>query len=164
MAIILEGFDGAGKSTLAEKLGFSVMHAGGPPRDFQHMKECLDNQLAKCEPGVIFDRVTCISHQVYGGHMFDSMLLDYMSQMLRKPHTILVYCRPPDEILMDFSRHIPKIHDSKQHLEDIEANVKLYIERYDHIMSTVANVKFDYTKHGEDVDFINALINTQVSV
>ena len=162
MAIILEGFDNSGKSSLADRLGFPVLHAGGPPANDIELRACLDKQLSDCKPGVTFDRVSCISDQVYGGKMFHEMHKWYLKRMLDQPATIVIYCRPPDEFLKDFSGHIRKSHDSDQHIEDIEANMALYIKRYDDLMITIPHVKYDYVINGTDPRFIRTIINSQV--
>lgn len=160
--IILEGFDNSGKSTLANKLGLPVKHAGGPPKDFKQLVANLEEQLEHCGKPVILDRVTCISDQVYGNKMFDSHLQAYLRQMLKCKNTVLVYCRPPIETILNFSDHQVKAHDTEEHLEDIKSNAIKYIDRYDQLMSTIDHVKFDYTKDGDNMAFITGLILSQV--
>lgn len=162
--IILEGFDGAGKTTLANKLKFPVKHAGGPPKTLQQLITNLKEQGAWCGQRVILDRVTCISHQVYGNNMYDTKLMHCLRQMLDCKNTILVYCRPPDEVLLDFSNHEIKEHDSEEHIEDLKRNVRLYIDRYDELMSPLIHVKYDYTVDGNNEKFIKALIHSQVKI
>lgn len=164
MAIILEGFDGSGKSTLAAKLGLPILHAGGPPKDAVQLQMNLSEQLENCIHPVILDRVSCISHQVYGGHLFEDRLMMYLHAMLKTPKVVLVYCRPPLEILVDFSNHEVKDHDTPEHLADIEANKLVYINRYDLLMANVTHVKYDFTVHGNNQEFINGLIYSQRKV
>lgn len=162
--IILEGFDGAGKSTLATKLKFPIKHAGGPPKTLEQLKKNLMDQMLECGNKVILDRITCISHQVYGDNMFDPRLMAYLHSMMDCKNTVLVYCRPPDHVLMDFSKHEVKDHDTEEHIEDLKRNMATYIDRYDQLMSKVTHVRYDYTKHGDDVPFINDLIHSQVKL
>ena len=164
MAIILEGFDGAGKSTLASKLKFPVKHAGGPPKTLEQLKKNLREQMEECGNRVILDRVTCISHQVYGGNMYDNSLMAYLHAMMDCKNSVLVYCRPPDEVLFDFSKHEVKEHDSAEHIEDLKQNMRTYIDRYDQLMSKVTHVRYDYTMAGDEVAFINGLIHSQVKL
>lgn len=77
-------------------------------------------------------------------------------------NSVLVYCRPSDSVLMNFSNHQIKEHDSPDHIEDLKQNMRTYIDRYDQLMSTVDHVKYDYTTMGNDVGFINGLIHSQV--
>jgi len=162
--IILEGFDGSGKSTLASKLRFPVKHAGGPPKTLEDLKKNLREQLEECGNKVILDRVTCISHQVYGDNMYDDTLMAYLHAMMECKNTVLVYCRPPDEVLLDFSKHEVKEHDSIEHLEDLKQNALTYINRYDQLMSKLTHLRYDYTVMGDDVEFINSLIYSQVKL
>lgn len=160
--IILEGFDNSGKSTLAQKLGLPVKHAGGPPKDFRQLTTNLEEQLEYCGKPVVLDRVTCISDQVYGNKMFDLHLQAYLKQMLKCKSSVLVYCRPPIEAILNFTDHQVKDHDTAEHLEDIKTNAIRYIDRYDQLMSTIDHIKFDYTKDADNQAFINGLILSQV--
>lgn len=164
MAIILEGFDGAGKSTLASKLRFPVKHAGGPPKDEAALKACLVDQMMDCGLRVVRDRVTCISHQVYGNAMFDPMLMKALHAMLDCKNTVLVYCRPPDDIALDFTRHTIVEHDTAEHVAMVRANAQTFLERYDELMSKVTHVRYDYTKDGDNISFIDGLIYSQVKI
>lgn len=162
--IILEGFDGAGKSTLAAKLKFPVKHAGGPPKTLLDLISNLKSQSEWCGQRVILDRVTCISHQVYGNAMWDPKLLHCLREMMKCKNTVLVYCRPPNEVLLDFSKHEVKGHDSTEHLEMIEKEALTFISRYDEIMSQTPHVKYDYLVDGNNSEFIKSLIHSQVKI
>lgn len=162
MAIILEGFDGAGKSTLASKLKFPVLHAGGPPKNNDQLKANLSEQLVSCSGRVILDRVTALSHQIYGGLYGDPRLEFYIRAMLDMPKTVLVYCRPPDHVLLNFSKHEVKAHDTPEHLLNIEANARAYINLYDELMLKYSHIRYDYTTQNEDIALINGLIYSQI--
>ena len=98
MAIILEGCDGAGKSTLAKKLGesyqFEVVHS-------DKMNYWEEYKLISSKgSNVIFDRLSHLSDQIYGPvlrdehsspvvknrEIFDKMLLDM--------NGVVILCEP----------------------------------------------------------------------
>lgn len=162
MAIILEGFDNSGKSTLAKRLGLPIIHAGGAPKTDEQLQQYLADQAKYADRAVVLDRVSCISHQVYGNNMLNSNLMRHLKDFTQNDHVVLVYCRPPVEIMTNFTSHIVKDHDSIEHLEDIMQNAQTYIDRYDGIMAYVSHVKYDYTRDSDNEEFIKALIFSQV--
>lgn len=163
--IVLEGPDNAGKSTFARLLcdacGLHYSSAGPAPKTPDELQLCLNTQLMNASVKMVQDRLTCISQQVYNGS--DDNLQKYLDLMLQVEHCIVIYCRPPDRILMDFSTHKVKSYDTEESLSKIVANQHRYIERYDALMKTIPHKQYDWTDEGLNLEgFIEMLYNTQV--
>lgn len=149
--IILEGMDNSGKSTLAAKFGFEVLHPGPAPKSWAEEQTCLEEQLEKARLPIVQDRVTCISSQVYKNRVGDRTYVEYMNQMLMTPHCILVYCRPPDSVVLNFDTHNIKAHDTPEHLKKVKDNAKRYLESYDRLMYNLPHLVYNYTKPDDSV-------------
>ena len=88
MNIILEGFDGAGKSTLAEAIwwdlkNIAVYKSDGRPLDRNDYDHRIHERrkFAEHNSHVVFDRHTVISEHIYrntGGAAFDDILCEIM--------------------------------------------------------------------------------------
>lgn len=151
MAIIVEGMDNSGKSTLAASFGLDVLHPGPRPRNARETKECLERQLESARLPVVMDRVTAISNPAYTGEGLGALYRQYLDDMLAMPHCIVIYCRPPLEAIMDFSRHTEVKHDQKAQVEWMKRNASRLVSNYDKLMSHIPHLKYDYTKPNEEV-------------
>lgn len=151
MAIVLEGFDNSGKTTLgkrlAKALGTPVMHPGPRPMTPEQVDECLSKQRRLMRYPLIMDRVTCISHNAYSKDEALDMYLVSEAHFLFGPPTdnTLIYCRPPLEVIKDFSKHEVKFYDEELHLDWIKRNADRVVARYDEIMASLPHIKWDYT-------------------
>ena len=157
MAIILEGMDNSGKSTLAAKLatglGLSIYHPGPAPKSRDEEQACFNDQLEKASQPVIMDRVTCISSQIYRNRLRSPRYLDWLRKMVITPTCIIVYCRPPSELVLDFSTHQVKAHDTPESLKALEAKATGLLQQYDDLMFHTPCVRYDYTKvYGDNLD------------
>lgn len=144
MAIIVEGMDNAGKSTLARSFGLRVVHPGPRPETQGEEAMCLDYQLETCGLNRVMDRVTSISTPCYTGN-FASLYTEYLDAMLSQPHCVLVYCRPPMDIIKDFSHHSAKSYDDEAKIKWLQDNAEIIVARYDLYMSRFPHLKYDYT-------------------
>lgn len=162
--IVLEGADNAGKTTLARRFsGIPVYSAGPSPKNEEEEKDCLLAQATRAIQPCVQDRLTCISQQVYTGRMFETKLGSILAQLIKTPTVIIVYCRPPDRVLMDLSTHTVKSYDTEEHLKVIMDNQHTFIDRYDALMSTIPHVLYDWTDPDIDVNgFIKRLIDSQL--
>jgi hypothetical protein len=147
MPIILEGNDSSGKSFLANRIGLPIYRSGGPPRDHAHMVQCLREQQIATEDGMVLDRVTCISQQIYSKPQ--EIHRDYLLRMLSTPGTILVYCRPSD-LNYALSKHEVKAYDTVEHLEMVVSNYHIIAEKYDLLMTGIPHISYDW--QNEDLD------------
>jgi len=165
--IIIEGPDNSGKSslanTLSKHLGIIVHHSGGPPRtdtEIVERNEFTINTL-QSKNRMVFDRVPCISDQVYGplirGYtVFSADHLVQLSQDLDHP---IIYCRAPTRVLMEVEHgHVSHGHDTPEHLRGVMQNTKRIIENYDKLMAAIPHITYDYTSSGSLVT-IEDLIN-----
>lgn len=161
--IILEGADNSGKSTLASKINYLPKFSAGPaPRDSDEEDRCLADQLERATLPCIQDRATCISQQVYANRLMDSKLASVLSEMVRIPLVVVVYCRPPERVLMDLSTHAVKSYDTEDHLNKILDNQHIFINRYDALMSTIPHMLYDWTDNDVHVEgMIEKLLDSQ---
>ncbi len=161
--IILEGMDNSGKSTLGKKLGLTVIHPGAPPKTPEYEMILFDRQLkdAQRRHGIVYDRVTCISQQVYRRRLFDKWYMEPLTQLLFTPGVVLVYCRPPTELLVDTANHTKAEHDTPEMLKLVEDNAHLFVESYDKLMQNLPHLVYNYTSEQDEEKFISDLLATQ---
>lgn len=144
MAIIVEGFDNSGKSTLAKHFGLSIEHPGPKPRNVREENQCLETQSRMARLPIIMDRVTCVSSQIYANRLFEPKLMEALKDMLNTPHCILVYCRPSLERITDFSGHIQKAYDKASDVNWLQKNAVRLVAQYDQLMKQVPHIVFDW--------------------
>jgi len=161
MAIILEGPDNAGKTTLSnllsDKLKLPVFHSGGPPKNNSHAKVCCDLQNSLAHTNCVLDRITSISQQVYANRLNDPMLLDELEKLCNIPTNIIVYCRPSNEKLMDFSTHTVEEHDTEDHMAYVIENHQNIVSIYDRLMVSVPHLHYDWSSDINVDHFIKQL-------
>jgi hypothetical protein len=145
MAIIVEGMDNSGKSTLAASFGLDVLHPGPRPRSAKETMNCLEGQLVSSRLPVVMDRVTAISTPAYTGDLDNLVFKDYRKAMVDTHHCVIIYCRPPIEAIKDFSRHTAVGHDEKRQIQWMIKHADQLIANYDRLMETVPHLKYDYT-------------------
>lgn len=150
MSILLEGADNSGKTTLGKELLQLNPHlqyflAGSAPSSPQHEVLCIQQQHALAAmPGMVIDRATCISQQVYQEDRLCEVALMNHVDLLIQVGTIIVYCRPSTDKLMSFEKFTWRDEESESHKQKILANQHNYIERYDKIMTIVPHIFYDY--------------------
>lgn len=146
MAIILEGFDNSGKSTLAESFGLEVLHPGPRPETVVAEYACIQHQLANASQPVVMDRVTCISSPAYAGNRpFHRLYKRHALQLLAQSHCVLIYCRPPIDVILDFSTHKAKSYDTPDSEMTLRRKARAVVGNYDNIMTNLPHLKYDYT-------------------
>lgn len=150
MAIIVEGFDNSGKSTLAASFGFDVIHPGPRPKTLMEEASYMEAQAKQARLPVVLDRVTCISTPCYSGKI-EQRHHDALQELVKTQSCVIVYCRPPIEIIKDFSRHVVKGYDELKQLEWLLANAEEIVHRYDMLMATVPHMLYDYTNPDNNV-------------
>lgn len=162
MGIILEGMDGSGKSTLAKSLNlhfpeYKIIHPGAPPKEESVETQFLDFQATNVNNKVIYDRVTCISQQVYRKKLLDERYMSYLRNIYRHTTSIIIYCRPPSEILLNMENNTVSEHDTPEMLEHVKKNADLFVASYDVIMSLTPHIMYNYTRHTVK-DIVNHLL------
>lgn len=157
--IVVEGFDGAGKSTLAEaigaKLGWPVLHTGGPTKDAADVILCLDRSKQRLRQRCVQDRITHISESVYSMLTHPAKAARALDRLREVEMAwVVVYCRPPDAALIEaLARHTAKEWDTKEHLATIASSVEQLIRIYDAVMEVAAihtarMIRYDRTVPG----------------
>lgn len=108
MIIIVEGPDGSGKTTLAEKIakqtGYALLHRSQPKSEEEKarmMDEYL--QVIKSGKSVVMDRCW-YSEMVYGPIMRDATCITYpemyvLERMLCRKGALIIYCTDKPEVL-----------------------------------------------------------------
>lgn len=155
MAIIIEGMDNSGKSTLAqvmaEYMGLIVQESEGPPIDEDEINARVDRYERMTDR--LFVRHPVISNAIYGQVREEGDIISEGRRMLfyENKHTI-IYC---DAGTRGLGAHVQKAHDTEKHLEDITNNYNklLYLYR----QWAAENAHFVY-RIGDDMDQLIATI------
>ena len=167
MAIIIEGPDNAGKTTLCNLLGTSlhmpIFHAGGPPSTNDTALRLCREQTDFLHNNTILDRITPISRQVYNNRYNDPEMVDHLKVMLKVPMCTLIYCRPPNERLMDMKNHEIKKHDTADHMANILEHHHNFIELYDRLMAGIPHIEYDWSMDINESAFIKMIFKTQIT-
>ena len=153
MGLIIEGPDASGKSTLARNIslesGMPLFLAGGKPRNDVEMWCMIADQRHAAKHGSIVDRVSSISQQVYREGLFQRE--DLMTEALELcEQSIMVYCRPPMDILLDPNKHEWKEYDTPEWKQEILSNQQTYVSRYDFLMTKIPCIIYDWTAENAD--------------
>ena len=151
--IIVEGADNSGKTTFAKKLAFMLseeslipyISSGGPPKTNLQMVQNLSLQLLSAKEAQVRDRVTCISDPIYSGKMNES-LYHYFQNAFVELKVPVIYCRPPDEVLLDIANHPVKDHETIEHVKWVIENQPMLIKRYDQLMRGIPHITYDWTR------------------
>lgn len=166
MGIIVEGPDNSGKTTLCNllesKLHMPVFHAGGPVNTNDLALKLCKEQTQFLHHNVILDRITPISRQIYQNRFGDPDLIDHLKRMMAIPSCILIYCRPPNERLMDMKNHEIKAHDTPEHMAYVLENQHNFIEQYDRLMAGVPHIEYDWTEGFNEDAFVKMVFKTQI--
>ena len=142
--IILEGPDGAGKSTLIEKLAhdfeYPIYRSGGP-KDPETMLNVLAEMeiLAKAPQTYLCDRTPWISEIIYSLGLGRAPVLDIevFKDYYKLPQRI-IYCNldTPERMLTNMSLAY-KPHKPKDHTKAVIENHKFICELYEDLMGDI---------------------------
>ena len=164
--IIAEGPDGSGKSStlepLAKNFGKKIIHSGGPlsgSEDFLLRMEKFQD-LYKTS---FFDRTPTISELVYGELLRGELLVPHyyimgMAKLLYKD-ALIIYCRPSDQTLVDFSFELAtKAHKPQAHLDGVKDNILKIAHKYDSVIMEAACMGAMIIPYNRDVSIPKDLI------
>lgn len=150
--VIIEGPDGAGKSTLIEKLMDAESGVVVAPRACTSLAGPLyGNDLVVwlrtygVMPGYLYDRHPCISGPVYDAvyaNPVESWVGAWVQRFFREIQdgSRVIYCRPP-------RREIIKSVNESAQMGGVDRNIHKIIDTYDAIMtSMIPHERYDWTK------------------
>ena len=158
MIIVLEGFDGSGKSTLTKMLSkfyqnkIKFWHPGAPPKsDGEAIVRCHEqNGLFKVANHInlIMDRTTCISNEAYTLMGSDFNYDQFRQSLAALDGILIVYCKTSEMENQDF---IPSEHDIEGSIDHAKLNASKIINCYDIIMEEFKSGKyFEYDYKDEN--------------
>lgn len=160
--ILLEGPDASGKTSLArliQKMNPDIRYycSGGPPKSIEEMFRFCDEQLTLAhQDNIIIDRITPISHPIYNFDKLSIEAIEYLSDMLDKilltHKSVLVYCRPSNEHLLNPKSHEWKEYDTPEHIGKILTKQHKFIEAYDQVMSVHDHVTANFENTDQYVE------------
>ena len=136
--ILIEGADGAGKTTLhrylLETTALDAIPSEDPPKT---QEECLDRVNLRARPGVVCDRSSgLLSELVYapvlrGGTLGpEEWYWDLVRAIVHA--TVFIYCRPR-RFQYDF-----RPGESEEHVQGVREKHGAIVERYDYVMTRVS--------------------------
>jgi hypothetical protein len=142
--IVIEGPDGAGKSTLRDRLaadlGRTPIHTGGPTRTVTDVRRRNEAMLGFERGKVIFDRVSAISDNIYRQAEGRPILVPFEEQLafLHKFGVVIVYCRLKSSAeMIEYIDQTPKPHKPADYLEKVISVHPRIVELYDETMKLV---------------------------
>lgn len=143
--IILEGMDNSGKSTAGRLLSLPVFNSGSRPKNSSEFIQNLLIQQTYSSLKVVVDRLTCISDPIYSGKDEGGFCLYARNLIVRSPSNVIIYCRPPIETILDFSKHVRKEYDTDDSIKSLQSKAIHLIESYDILMSSLPHLVYNYT-------------------
>lgn len=162
--IVIEGPDGAGKSTLIQKLGDVLPHVptptGGASKDAAELLLRIRN-LEEAGDYVLFDRCSHISDCIYRRSLGKIPLVyeDYLHERLRKWNPVIVYCRLDNSkaMLENMARH-HKDHKPVEYMKAVEKSHMDIVRRYDLTMEVLRNEGMDVFRYDWQTDNFDLLM------
>lgn len=154
--VIVEGPDGAGKSTLIQNLvalgGFVSIHTGGPPRDKQDLEDKLDKitqALDAAGPNIlILDRHPAVSDPIYskvtGSRSFATP--GELSKQVWSLDPVFVYCRGSADSMRKNISESPKTHKSPEHLLKVIQKHGEIVKLYDAFFALAPHIRYDWQR------------------
>lgn len=155
MAIIVEGMDNSGKSTLGQALAdymdLIVQESEGPPVDADEINARVDRYEGMTDR--LFVRHPVISNAIYGQVREEGDIITEGRRMIfyEQKHTI-IYC---DAGTRGLGAHVEKAHDTEKHLEDITNNYNKLLYLYRQWAAEHANFVY---RIGDDMDALIATV------
>ncbi len=134
MAIIVEGLDATGKSTLgrylASELGLAIQESEGPAKSFDEIHHRIERYAEMVD--TLFVRHPCVSQQIYYRIQTSPVIIDEqtLQRFYRCDHTF-IYCEPNATSINDFmSDHQVKAHDTPEFVDHLKNNYWVLLDLY----------------------------------
>lgn len=154
MAIIIEGHDNSGKSTLATRMadymGLLVQESEGPPKSDDEINERVDRyeQLQ----GRLFVRHPVVSNAIYGKFRPEgNPITPGRSMIFYEGQHVLIYC----DAQQAYEGHVVKAHDTERHLKLLDDNAAALLHEYR--LWAAQHAHFVY-RIGDDMDRLIAAV------
>lgn len=162
--IVVEGPDGAGKSTLVQDLGQALPHkptpTGGKSKDAADLLLRI-RQLETASPLSVFDRCSHISDCIYRRALGMPTLIteQYLHQQLKKWNPVIIYCRleSTEEMLNNISSKF-KAHKPPEYLAEVRKNQLDIVRRYDLTMDILSKEGMDVIPYDWQADSFEILM------
>lgn len=149
--IIVEGPDGAGKSTLITRLvkdfSFPVYRSGGP-KDAENMKRVVKEMATLAlDPTTVYlcDRTPWVSEFIYSEALGREMVVpvDFFATCFKLPQRI-IYCNLNDSVSMlsNMSREF-KAHKPAEHTAQVVKNYQKVCDLYDELIDEMESAGID---------------------
>lgn len=154
--VIVEGPDGAGKSTLIQNLvalgGFVSAHTGGPPRDKQDLEDKLAKVAASLNAAgpdtLVLDRHPAVSDPIYskvtGSRSFATP--GELGEQVRALNPVFVYCRGSADSMMRNISKSPKAHKPPEHLLKVIQKHGEIVKLYDGFFAQTPHIRYDWQR------------------
>lgn len=171
--IIVEGADGAGKTTLVKEIAAQFPVTVAPrvvsteAKAMGDLKQATEDRTRNLNQGMIFDRHPLISgpiyHSVLGGttnaFMFENLgWLVAMNTLFIRARPTIIYCIPPREVCLETNVDCWPSHTS---YDNREAIYDLYMARAAIDLGTTRAVHYDYTEGSGHLKSIMGYINRE---
>lgn len=161
--IIVEGMDNTGKSTLVKKLSkdlklLTINNQRRPtsiPEAFRYLDGVI--YMAASFP-VIVDRWQPISEPIYGPicrdvTLFPPASLARMMKMTSSTEPLIIYCRPPDPVVLDFK---------DEQMDGVIRHASALLDQYDISMNNLSATGFtviSYDWTSDDYSGLSSICN-----
>lgn len=154
--VIVEGPDGAGKSTLIQNLvalgGFVSAHTGGPPRDKQDLEDKLAKVTASLDAAgpniLVLDRHPAVSDPIYskvtGSRSF--VTPGELSKQIWDLNPVFVYCRGTADSMRENISRSPKAHKPSEHLLKVIQKHGEIVKLYDAFFAQAPHIRYDWQR------------------
>lgn len=156
--IVVEGMDNAGKTTLAQKIAKALRGiylkverpSSGP--DLMAFHGIINVARNYANGIVVTDRHVAISEPIYGkvirgGHDLDEQEIEICTGFI----DLLIYCRPPDHVLMSTIMDRPQMEGVVEHSSALVVAYDRYFEGYHPATKRPEVMRYDFTSDKDEI-------------
>lgn len=137
--VVLEGFDGCGKTTLQQRLCEDLkavkLATYRKPHRYQDIRD-YTSWITQCPFNVIIDRHPYISELIYGSVLNRAPLVTQQETEYWAGSVLIVHCRPSE----------PKLYSQPQ-MEGVIENASRLMLQYDYLFEVLPHITYDWTNY-----------------